>query len=62
MTYEVEFTLLDENDQPVGKGLPGYGIVKLIPVEPFLITLTDALERPGYHCQPASSGVFSRSV
>jgi glutamine synthetase len=47
MTYEVEFTLLDENDQPVGKGLPGYGIVKLLPVESFLIALTDALESQG---------------
>lgn len=47
MTYEVEFTLLDENDHPVGKGLPGYGIVKLIPVEPFLIKLTETLERQG---------------
>lgn len=47
MTFEVEFTLLDESDQPVGKGLPGYGIIKLIPVEAFLVELTEALESQG---------------
>ena len=47
MTYEVEFTLLDENNRPVGRGLPGYGIVKLLPVESFLIDLNDALQEQG---------------
>lgn len=47
MTYEVEFTLLDENNQPVGKGLPGYGITKLVPLEDFFLTLSNALEIQG---------------
>jgi glutamine synthetase len=47
MTYEVEFTLLDESNQPVGEGLPAYGIAKFFPVEEFLIALTDALDHQG---------------
>ena len=66
MTYEVEFTLLDENDQPVGKGLPGYGIVKMIPVESFLVELTEALEIQGINVAQLhpeySAGQYELSV
>ena len=66
MTYEVEFTLLDESDQPVGKGLPGYGIVKLIPVETFMIKLTEALQSQGIDVSQLhpeySAGQFELSV
>ncbi len=47
MTYEMEFTLLDEDDNPVGAGFPSYGIRKLLPVEDFLIALVKALEEQG---------------
>ncbi len=47
MTYEVEFTLLDPQGQPLAPGLSGYSIPKQILVEDFLVALVEALDAQG---------------
>jgi len=47
MTYEVEFTLMDLQGQPLAPGLSSYGIPKQILVEDFLVALVNALEAQG---------------
>lgn len=47
MTYEVEFTLLDDADRPLNAGLPSYSPRKLLPVEDFTVDLLDALADQG---------------
>ncbi|MCB9100701.1 MAG: glutamine synthetase [Anaerolineales bacterium] len=46
MAFELEFTLLTQNDEPVHEG-PGYSPIALLPLESFAVDVVTALEAQG---------------